>query len=48
MLVDFDMLVIKAAELLERIRRRCAAIRARWDCVLVDEFQDLNPRPVLA
>ena len=41
-LVDFDMLVIKTAELL------CDAgvvkrIRARWDCVLVDEFQDLNP-----
>ncbi|MEP6621675.1 MAG: UvrD-helicase domain-containing protein [bacterium] len=40
--VDFDTLVIKAAELLERadISRD---IRAQWDVVLVDEFQDLNP-----
>ncbi|MEO8562257.1 MAG: UvrD-helicase domain-containing protein [bacterium] len=39
---DFDMLVIKTAELLtdpQVIDR----VRARWDCVLVDEFQDLNP-----
>ncbi|MGH7617730.1 MAG: ATP-dependent helicase, partial [Gemmatimonadaceae bacterium] len=41
-LVDFDTLVIKAAELLERPADG-AAIRARWDVVLVDEFQDLNP-----
>jgi DNA helicase II / ATP-dependent DNA helicase PcrA len=39
--VDYDTLVIKAAELLERDEAR--AIRARWDVVLVDEFQDLNP-----
>ena len=40
--VDFDMLVIRTAELLQdqQVVRR---IRARWDCVLVDEFQDLNP-----
>lgn len=41
-LLDFDMLVLKAAELLE-----CspvgAEVRARWDVILVDEFQDLNP-----
>ena len=41
-LVDFDMLVIKAAELLETTGV-AAAIRGRWDVVLVDEFQDLNP-----
>ena len=41
-LVDFDTLVIKAAELLERPADG-AAIRARWDVILVDEFQDLNP-----
>src|SRR5690348_5605819 len=41
-LVDFDTLVIKAAELLER-NEEGASIRARWDVVLVDEFQDLNP-----
>ena len=40
--VDFDMLVLRTAELLqdEQVIKR---IRARWDCVLVDEFQDLNP-----
>lgn len=41
-LVDFDSLVIKAAELLERADEG-AAVRARWDVVLVDEFQDINP-----
>ncbi len=41
-LVDFDTLVIKAAELLERPDAG-AAVRSRWDVVLVDEFQDLNP-----
>ena len=40
--VDFDMLVLLAAELLED-RHVVERIRARWDCVLVDEFQDLNP-----
>ena len=40
--VDFDMLIVKTAELLAHhdvVQR----VRARWDCVLVDEFQDLNP-----
>ena len=41
-LVDFDLLVIKAAELLEG-NGAAAEIRARWDVILVDEFQDLNP-----
>lgn len=41
-LVDFDTLVIKAAELLERPDDG-AAVRSRWDVILVDEFQDLNP-----
>lgn len=40
-LVDFDTLVIKAANLVEGPAGD--AIRARWDVVLVDEFQDLNP-----
>lgn len=39
---DFDTLVLKTAELL-RIAEIAAAVRARWDAVLVDEFQDLNP-----
>jgi superfamily I DNA/RNA helicase/DNA polymerase III epsilon subunit-like protein len=41
-LLDFDTLVIKAAELVERTEA-AATVRARWDVVLVDEFQDLNP-----
>ncbi len=41
-LVDFDGLVIKAAQLLED-SSAAATLRARWDVVLVDEFQDLNP-----
>ncbi|HXD22723.1 MAG TPA: UvrD-helicase domain-containing protein, partial [Gemmatimonadaceae bacterium] len=40
-LVDFDTLVIKAAALVEGPAGD--EIRARWDVVLVDEFQDLNP-----
>ena len=40
-MLDFDMLVIKTAELL-RIDEVCRAVRGRWDAVLVDEFQDLN------
>ena len=40
-LVDFDTLVIKAAALVEGPTGD--QIRARWDVVLVDEFQDLNP-----
>ena len=40
--VDFDTLVLKAAELLDTTDA-AAAIRSRWDVVLVDEFQDLNP-----
>ena len=39
--LDFDTLVMKAAELLER-SPRAAEIRQRWDVILVDEFQDLN------
>jgi len=41
-IVDFDMLVLKAAELL-RDDTVVRQIGARWDCLLVDEFQDLNP-----
>jgi DNA polymerase III epsilon subunit family exonuclease len=40
-LLDFDMLVIKAAELLALPIG--ATIRQSWDVILVDEFQDLNP-----
>jgi superfamily I DNA/RNA helicase len=39
---DFDTLVLKTAELL-RIEAVADEVRSRWDVVLVDEFQDLNP-----
>jgi superfamily I DNA/RNA helicase len=39
---DFDTLIIKTSELLTH-RDVVQRVRARWDCVLVDEFQDLNP-----
>ncbi len=39
---DFDTLVLKTAQLL-RMDDVAAVIRMRWDVVLVDEFQDLNP-----
>jgi superfamily I DNA/RNA helicase len=41
-LLDFDALVLRAAELLESTEA-AAQVRARWDVVLVDEFQDVNP-----
>lgn len=41
---DFDMLVVKAAHLLETNAGVAAETRKRWDYILVDEFQDLNPR----
>ncbi len=40
--VDFDTLVVKAAELLEQTAA-APEIRSRWRVILVDEFQDLNP-----
>ncbi|MFL5500160.1 MAG: UvrD-helicase domain-containing protein [Gemmatimonadaceae bacterium] len=39
---DFDTLVLKTAQLL-RMDDVALVIRVRWDVVLVDEFQDLNP-----
>jgi superfamily I DNA/RNA helicase/DNA polymerase III epsilon subunit-like protein len=39
--IDFDMLLLKAAELLTD-PDTAQRIGSRWDCVLVDEFQDLN------
>ena len=39
---DFDTLVLKTAQLM-RIDDVAIQIRTRWDVVLVDEFQDLNP-----
>ena len=40
-IADFDTLVLKAAQLL-RIDAIAEQVRARWDEVLIDEFQDLN------
>lgn len=39
--LDFDSIIIRAAEVLET--PSAAEIRSKWDVVLVDEFQDLNP-----
>ena len=41
-MVDFDDLVTKAEELLRRRGDVADAIAARWDYLLVDEFQDVN------
>jgi superfamily I DNA/RNA helicase len=41
-MLDFDMLVLKAAQLLAD-ESVAARVRRRWSAVLVDEFQDLNP-----
>lgn len=43
-LLDFDDLVVRAAELLEVHEDVADQVAARWDYILVDEFQDLNPR----
>ena len=40
--LDFDTLVINAASLLETAGES-AGVQDRWDVILVDEFQDLNP-----
>src|SRR3954469_9659936 len=41
-MVDYDTLVVKAAELMTDFSEVAEATRAKWDHVLVDEFQDLN------
>ena len=42
-LADFDDLVGLTEELLRTNEEAAAQLRGRWDYVLVDEFQDLNP-----
>jgi ATP-dependent DNA helicase UvrD/PcrA len=42
-LLDFDMLLLRARDLLNTIPDVRETVRARWDAVLIDEFQDLNP-----
>ena len=41
-IIDFDGLLLKTAELF-RMSSVASAVRGRWDAILVDEFQDLNP-----
>ncbi|HEV8149290.1 MAG TPA: UvrD-helicase domain-containing protein, partial [Gemmatimonadales bacterium] len=43
-LLDFDDLVVRTAELLTAHADVADSVAARWDYLLVDEFQDLNPR----
>jgi DNA helicase-2/ATP-dependent DNA helicase PcrA len=42
-LADFDDLIALTEQLLRTDERAAAELRGRWDYVLVDEFQDLNP-----
>jgi DNA polymerase III epsilon subunit family exonuclease len=42
-MVDFDDLLWHAADLFRRHPEIADAVAGRWDYVLVDEFQDLNP-----
>jgi superfamily I DNA/RNA helicase/DNA polymerase III epsilon subunit-like protein len=43
-LLDFDDLVARTADLFARHPEVAEQVAARWDYLLVDEFQDLNPR----
>ena len=42
-LLDFDMLLLRARDLLKTVEDVGDAMRARWGAVLVDEFQDMSP-----
>jgi DNA helicase II / ATP-dependent DNA helicase PcrA len=42
-LADFDDLIMLTEQLLRTDESAAAELRSRWDYVLVDEFQDLNP-----
>src|SRR5262249_39103102 len=41
-MLDFDMLLLRAGDVI-RATPAAAALRTRWDAILVDEFQALNP-----
>lgn len=43
-LLDFDDLVLRTAELFQTHDEIADLVAARWDYILVDEFQDLNPQ----
>ena len=42
-LADFDDLITLTEKLLRTDEGAARELRSRWDCVLVDEFQDLSP-----
>ena len=42
-LADFDDLITLTERLLRTDESAARELRSRWDCVLVDEFQDLSP-----
>ena len=41
-MLDFDMLLMRTADALQHAEA-AQVVRAKWDAILVDEFQDLNP-----
>ncbi len=43
-MIDFDDIIVTTAELFAKHDDVAGEIAARWDYLLVDEFQDLNPR----
>lgn len=43
-LLDFDDLVTRTAELIAGYGEIAESVAGRWDYLLVDEFQDLNPK----
>ncbi|MGQ0702030.1 MAG: UvrD-helicase domain-containing protein [Gemmatimonadales bacterium] len=43
-LLDFDDLIARTADLLTRYAEIAEPVAGQWDYLLVDEFQDLNPR----
>lgn len=46
-LVDFDDLIALTAQLMQKNPRTAEEISSRWDYILVDEFQDLDPAQYL-
>jgi len=42
-MLDFDELIARTADVFQQRPAVAAAVAARWDYLLVDEFQDLNP-----
>ena len=40
-MLDFDQLILRTGDVM-RVEHVAEKLRSKWDCVLVDEFQDLN------